>query len=251
MQKIYFLFLALGLLCTYSVEAAELRDSGGKYSICMKLAKVNPDQAFEAAITWRDSGGGDPARHCTAMALVGLKHYKDAAERFEDLAQEMKAENDIRAEVLAQAGQTWLLAGKAQRARDVLTAALKLDPKSVNLYIDRAQAFAADKLYFDAIDDLNQALELEPERVDALVFRASAYRFADSLELAEENINKALYFDPEHLEALLEKGIILRLQEKNDQARQSWMKLLVLAPGSPAAESARTNLENMDVDKSK
>ena len=241
---IFFLCIATPLLANEVEQARE-------YAACMKLTQSEPEEAFESALAWRDRGGGDPAKHCIAAALIGLKFHKEGAERLETLAQEMKAEPAFRARVFDQAGQAWLTAGQAQRARDVLTAGLRLNGNSVTLLMSRAQAFAADKLYYDAIDDLNRVLELNPEWADAYVFRAAAYRFAESLELAEQDVDEALRREPDHVEGLLEKGIIERLLNRKEGARQAWMRLLELAPDSPAADAARANLEKMDVDKSK
>ena len=42
------------------------------YQSCMALARAKPSEGFEAAIAWRDEGGAAAARHCTAIALVGM-----------------------------------------------------------------------------------------------------------------------------------------------------------------------------------
>jgi len=246
----FFLFTAFLLsMAALSQAQAETIDNAKRYEACMRLAINDPDKAFDAALEWHDMGGGHGADHCAAVALIGLKFYKEGAERLEKLAQDIKAENPFRAQLLGQAGQAWLLAGSFGRARDVQTAALELDPESVELLVDRAQAKAADKLYFQAIDDLNHALELDPARIDALVFRATAYRYLDSFDLAREDIDKALSMHPDQPDALLEKGNLLRLTGDDDGARKAWLALLEAAPGSPAALAAQGNLEKMDVKK--
>ncbi len=243
-----FLFL-FAVLATILPASAEADEEAKKYQNCMTLAANNPDKAFDAALEWHDMGGGFGADHCAAVALIGLKFHKEGAERLERLAQEINAEKTMKAELLGQAGQAWLLAGAFGRARDVQTAALELDPQSVELLIDRAQAKAADKLYFPAVDDLNRALEIDPARIDALVFRATAYRYLDNFDMALEDVNKALSMHPDQPDALLEKGNLHRLKGENDLARQAWIDLLEAAPGSPAALAAQANLEKMDVKK--
>jgi len=252
MIKIGNLLIAFFLVVlSFPTFGEEKIDHEHQYKACIALTKSNAEDAFEAAIAWRDMGGGDAAKHCAAIALINLKHFKEGAERLENLARETLADEAFKAGLLAQSGQAWLMAGNSIRAREVQTAGLLLNPNSVDLLIDRSQAFAAEKLYFNAIDDLNRALEINPTMVDALVFRATAYRYADSFELAKEDLNQALEIEPEHIEALLEKGMVERLQGKKDKARSSWMTLLEVAPGSPAAELARANLETMDVNKEK
>lgn len=250
MRRLLFSLAFFGIsLSPFAGAKAESLDNAKKYNACITLAANDPDKAFDAALEWHGVGGGHGADHCAAVALIGLKFYKEGAERLERLAQEIKAEKAFRAQLLGQAGQAWLLAGAFSRARDVLTAAIELDPNSVELLIDRSQAKAADKLYFQAIDDLNHALDLDPSRIDALIFRAAAYRFLDNFDIALEDVNKALSMHPDQPDALLEKGNLHRLKGETGPARKAWVKLLEVAPGSPAATAAQGNLEKMDVKK--
>src|SRR4051812_17093095 len=82
------------------------------YERCIKLAKQDPPAAQSLAQAWHERGGAHPADHCAAVALIGLRQYKEAATRLEALSQAMKtAPPGLRADVLDQAGQAWLLAG--------------------------------------------------------------------------------------------------------------------------------------------
>ena len=241
--------LLLALLCFLSLPATAQRpDPAREYQSCMTLAAKQPDQAFETAGGWIDRGGGPPARHCQAVALVGLGRYGEAAQRLEALAGDPRLRSTPLAEAaLGQAVQAWILAGDNARAIAAATAALKLAPNDPGLLVDRSIGYAGAKQYWEAIDDLNRAIELAPKRADAYVFRGSAYRLLDSLELAREDLAKALSLDPYSPEALLERGILKRLAEDKAGARADWMRVLELAPTSPAAEAARANLEKMDV----
>ena len=70
----------------------------------MRLARTDPNTAFEAALAWQELGGGEAARHCSAVALIGLGQYGQAATRLEDLAKAMKAaDGPSRAAILGQA----------------------------------------------------------------------------------------------------------------------------------------------------
>src|SRR5258708_15542824 len=87
------------------------------YERCMTLARENPAAARDLAESWHDRGGAHPADHCYAAALIGLKQYKEGALRLEKLAQAMvHAPPALRADVLGQAAQGWLLAGDPRRA---------------------------------------------------------------------------------------------------------------------------------------
>ncbi len=223
-------------------------EQAGDYADCMAEARDAPDTAFERAQTWADLGGGAPARHCAAVALIGLGQFEEAAQSLEDLALDLRSDDSaLRADLLAQAGQAWLLAGKPERAYGAQTTALELTPEDPDLWIDRSLALAAAQNYWEAIDDLNRAAELGPPRADLLIFRASAYRYVDAPELAMEDVERALRLDPDNLEGLLERGNLRRVAGDEGGARNDWLRILEIAPDSPAAAAARRNLEKLDV----
>jgi tetratricopeptide (TPR) repeat protein len=238
------ILLAVALAAPVAAKEPEPRQ---RYDACMQLARDRPDQAFDTALAWKGLGGGDAADHCAAAALIGLGHYADAAGRLEALAAKTKEDTQVKAGLLAHAAQAWLLDGKSERAEGVLTAALKLTPGDAALLVDRAEARAGQKNYQGAVDDLTESIRIEDRRPDAFVFRATAYRFLDKPELALADVEKALRLNPRHVDGLLERGILRRLKGDAAGARQDWLEILKLAPESPAAGSARTNLENMDV----
>ena len=225
---------------------AEEIDHRAEYRRCMSLAAEKPDKGFEVAIAWRGLGGGDAAEHCTAVSLLELKHYDEAAKRFEFLAQNTVAEPEFRAQLLGQAAQAWLLSGKLQRAENVATAALRLAPMEIDLLIDRAQVSAARSDHGRSIVDLNKVLDQNPNHADALVFRASALRLSGKNSVAAIDVDRALAIEPEHPEGLLERGILRRLLKDKIGARADWLQVIVTSPGTVAAESARTNLQRMD-----
>jgi tetratricopeptide (TPR) repeat protein len=217
------------------------------YARCMDDARRNPAAALESATAWRNSGGGHPAEHCAAVALIGLKRYGEAGKRFDGLADAMiKAPAELRAEVLDQAGQAWLLAGDAARAEGSLTSALALMPDDPDLLTDRSEAYAAQKRYNEAIADLDRALARDAGRIDALIFRASANRFSGKLDEALRDAEAAAQLAPNDPDALLERGNVRRLKGDDAGARQDWRRVAELAPNTPAAAAARENLAKLD-----
>ena len=143
------------LLAAPFASAGPLRPNAGipesdeqQYDACVALTQKAPDDAFEAAITWRDQGGGFPAKHCVTLALIALKQYAEAADRLEDLAREMHAKAmPLQADVLDQAANAWLLAGQTARAAMVISAAIDIQPKNADFLIDRARVYAADNKF--------------------------------------------------------------------------------------------------------
>jgi tetratricopeptide (TPR) repeat protein len=218
------------------------------YDKCMILAKQDPGAARDLAERWQGRGGDHPADHCYAVALVGLKQYKEGAARLEKLAQAMiHAPASLRAEVLGQAAQAWLLAGDPARAYAADGEALKLHPDNPELMIDRAEAAGTAGWFDKAVVDLDHALKLNPERVEALIYRASAYRELGKLDLALADIDKAVGLAPKSAPALLERGDIRRLKGDVDGARRDWVLVSQLAPGSTADDAAKTNIERLEL----
>ena len=218
------------------------------YDRCLKLAKSDPGAARDLAERWQSRGGAHPADHCYAVALIGLKQYKDGATKLEALAQAMvHAPNSLRAEVLDQASQAWLLAGDSARAYAAGTAALGLLPDDPDLLVDRAEAAGSEGWYDKALADLDRVLKADPSRVDALVYRATAYRELGKLDEALTDINHAIELSPNSVAALLERGDILRLKGDADGARKDWVRVSELAPGSDADAEAKTNIERLEL----
>lgn len=223
-------------------------DHAEEYRACLALTRVAPEDAFESALAWESAGGGEPARHCAAVALIYLDQFEEAAHRLELMADRVATLNPrLAAEALAQAGQAWTMAEQTDRALGAQNAALKLSPDDVELLIDRSITLAGKEQFWEAIDDLNRASELAPDRVDVLVFRSSAYRMVEANDLAMEDVTRALTADPHNPEGLLERGILKSEAGDADGARQDWMQVLKLVPEGPVGQAARNRLEKLDV----
>lgn len=217
------------------------------YERCLTLAKEKPGEARALAQRWHEHGGAHPADHCLAVALVGLHEYKQAAGRLETLAQAMiHAPVELRADVLDQAAQAWLLAGDAARAYAAESTALGLRPDDSELLVDRAEAAGAAGWFDKAIADLDRVLKTAPRRLDALIYRASAYRALGRLDPALADIEAALKEAPDSVPALLERGNIRVLRGDLDGARQDWARVAQLAPGGAAETAAKANIARLD-----
>jgi tetratricopeptide (TPR) repeat protein len=231
---------------TASPTVSSTEKAAETYAYCMNLAKTNAAAAQRLAEEWRERGGAHPADHCAAVALFEMGRYREAAMRLETLSQRMtKAPVSLRAEVLDQAGQAWLLAGDPVQAYALAREAVVLQPADPELRLDRAEA-AASAGYFDrAIGDLDIVLKADPNRADALIYRASAYRALERLDAALADIDAALTRAPDSAPALLERGNIRRLMGNVDGARRDWQRVGEIAPGTQADITARANLERL------
>ena len=212
----------------------------------MKLARDNPAAARKLAETWRQRGGGHPADHCTAVALIGLRQYKEAAGRLETLAQGMaNAPAELRAETLEQAAQAWLMAGDPARAYAAAGSALTLRPDDAELLLRRAEAAGAAHWYDKAVADLDRVLKADPARIDALIYRAAANRAQGRLDPAFDDISTALKLAPDSVAALLERGNIRSLRGDIEGAQLDWRRVAAMSPGSAAASAAKKNLDRL------
>ncbi len=230
---------------------AEQTDPSATYEDCLLQVEAAPEEAYEKAMSWAAMGGGEAAEHCAAVALIGMRHYVEAGERLEDLANKLArlGESALSLQALAQAGQAWLLAKNLERAYAVQTTALKQAPDDVELLVDRAVTLGEAKNYGDALADLDHALELAPGRPDILIYRASAQRYLGNISAAIEDVERALVLDPDNPEGLLERGNLRRLGNDLAGARADWQRAATLAEGLPTGDAAQANIATLELGK--
>jgi tetratricopeptide (TPR) repeat protein len=199
--------LAFGLLAALPARAAD--DDAAHYTRCMSQAGANAAAALADATAWSKAGGGAPAAHCAARALVGLKRYGEAAAKLDALARASSTPAGMRPEIFAQAGNTWLLAGNGAKAATSLRAALTLSAGDADLFADLGRADAMLRNWKDAVLDLNAAINLRRDS-DLLVLRASAYRALKDYRAALSDLNAALAVRPGNANAVMERGLLRR-----------------------------------------
>jgi regulator of sirC expression with transglutaminase-like and TPR domain len=222
------------------------------YSECLKKADRHPDEALEMAMNALGNGDDAGAEHCAALALVGLKQFGEAARRLDKLARKASAGGyEVRAQLMDQAGNAWLLAGQPELATASFTAALTLMSTDADYLIDRARASAALKKWTAAESDLSSALVAEPGNVQALVLRSSARRAQKNLQGAMGDVTQALLLDAENVEALVERGLLRAAQGDKAGARKDFLAVLERAPDGDAAASARVEIEKLELKKTR
>ncbi len=217
-----------------------------EYAACMDLARSDPLKGFERAQLWFERGGKAAAVHCSAVALIGQRQFALAAKTFEHLAEDGQGTPvALKGDLLGQAGQAWLMAGKDSRAIAAFSKAVAAQPRDVELRIDRAFAYAGLGRYPEAIGDLSRALEMAPGRADAYLYRAGAYRRVNDLALAARDVNRSLALGPGNPDAYLERGIIRLLSGDDQGAGSDWRRVIETAPKSAAARDAHRNLKQI------
>jgi hypothetical protein len=229
-------------------------DDAARYTRCLGQVPLNAQDALESALKWIGEGGGAPAKHCHALALMAVGQPAEAATRLEALAKARGAFGDaLRQQILDQAGNAWLIAGNVQAAVADFTAALelarlaKLGPAAQATALgDRARAqILAGKLK-EARADLGAAIGLMATPA-TLVTRARLERQEDEIGVAHADIARALKLDAKFAEAFLERGRLRLLARDPNAARQDFVQASLLAGTGPIADEAQRELEKLDV----
>ena len=102
------LCLLLLLVAAPAVQA-DVIDDRAEYGRCMDMARHDPDQGWEEAQHWLGLGGGEAARHCAAIALIGRGKVAEGAQMLEELAGKSHRAAPLRAQMLAQAAESWVM----------------------------------------------------------------------------------------------------------------------------------------------
>lgn len=232
-------------LSSLAVEgaAAQTKEDERRYRTCLLQIRENASLALKTAEEWRAQGGGTPALHCVAMALLAGGNHQEAGVRLEALADILTEERaDLRPEVLAQAAQAWLFAGQPERALKALDRAIALKANDSDLVIDRAVIHANAGRLAEAERDLDRALAMVATRDDALALRAAIRRKQGRLDEARADAERAVALNAMNAEAWLERGLIRHAKGDKRGAEEDWRHAMQAAPDSAAAKAAAQNL---------
>jgi tetratricopeptide (TPR) repeat protein len=239
----------LALLVTLQGASAATAPVEGRaqYEHCLARAAVSPKDALSEALEWQNTGGGPASDHCLAVALVGLHRYGEAAAKLDALAHGGFASDPaMRAALFDQAGNAWLLAGRADNAIGSFSAALAIDPTDADVLADRARANAVQSNWARADSDLSAALLVDPSRADFLVLRGSARHALGHKAEARADFDQALALRPAYADALVERGTMKFEAGDVLGARADWNATISAAPSSAAAGEARQHLTDAE-----
>lgn len=211
MSMVAALILPLVLAQTSAAPAGQL---GERFAQCLALIETNPADAYEAGMAWAAEAQSVHAYRCAAMALIAQNRFPEGARRLSSLASAVAPENTaLRAELWSQAGNAWLLAHEPGQARSVFTRAivsLESEPQQLpDLLIDRARAYAMERDWRPAEEDLSRSLDIRPNDALALRLRAAARMNQNSFQLAEADARAAVRLEPANEENTLVLGDVL------------------------------------------
>ncbi len=214
---------------------------------CAAAARATPDKAIELAGDWRLKGGGLDARHCLGLAYAQLERWAPAATAFEQAAGEAETARDgRRAEFWVQAGNAWLAARDAAKARKAFDAALAAGISSPELqgevHLDRARALVALGDAAGGRADLDRGLALVPGDPFGWYLSAALAQREGNLARARADIEKAVAGAPDDPDILLLAGNVAGLSGELDAARGFFNRAVRAAPDSASGKAAAAAL---------
>ena len=136
--------------------------------------------------------------------------------------------------IKAQSGQM----GEALR---LISAALTINPRAAEAYVNLANVMHALKRDADALDCLDRALAIDPSDLQALQNRGSALLTLDRPQDALACFEQVLQRAPRNGEALLNRGVALATLERHAEALDDFDAALRLAPAHPDLHYNRGN----------
>ena len=189
---------------------------------CIDKIDVDPEAAYEEAMSWANETHAPEARRCAALAMIGRGEPAIGAQKLLALVMEKDAgDGATRAEILVEAGNAWILAERPANAIAALNGALKLAPNSPDVLIDRARALIMEGKWRDGEMDLTRALDQRPKDAYALTIRAQARLQQEVFDLALKDAQAALAIEPKDDLALAVRGAAIDGQRKARADAQS------------------------------
>ncbi|HWK35137.1 hypothetical protein [Sphingomonas sp.] len=242
------------LLLQATVAAPPVESAEARFERCVDLATGDPARGEAEASAWRLAGGGAPARQCLGLAYATSGNYVGAAGAFTEAAHQAEIAADPRAGgYWAQAGNAWLAAGEATKARTALDAALASGTLAGlelgEAQLDHARAAVATDDLATARADLDRAIVNASADPLAWLLSATLARRMGDRPRAEKDIAEALRLSADDAAVQLEAGNIAAVAGDEGRARLGWQKAVQLAPDSPSGVAARAALAQFDADK--
>ncbi|HCG99253.1 MAG: hypothetical protein A2074_00310 [Candidatus Aquicultor primus] len=152
--------------------------------------------------------------------------------------------------VLDPAGNTPAAQDQSQADTAAQTAALEkaveANPKDLGNLILLGNAYHGQQIHDKAIDVYTRALELDPKNVDVRIDRATNYFYSGQVDTATAEGIKGVELDPKHANARFNLGIFYSAQGKNKEAVESFKAYLKLEPKGEGADRAKAQIEVLE-----
>jgi tetratricopeptide (TPR) repeat protein len=225
--------------------------TAGPYDDCVALIATDAAQAEVDAYRWEQAGGGAPAQHCRALALLEQGAERRAAELMVKIATDDRTlPDEVRSEMLVEAGEIYLGIGDIGFGQSAASRALLLarEPRAALALSARLKAAQGD--WQGAANDLDGALARGEPDAELLVLRASARLRLGQRVAARSDLLWATEIAPDMASVWLERGVLEAAGDggdaSRDAARAAWLKAIELDRDGVVGEAARLRLQRME-----
>lgn len=181
-----------------------------RYLSCLERVDADHDAAFEDALAWRMEGGGWPAAHCEARALIALGDVSNGATMLEEQAgsDALIHDGSIRVSMLVEAGEAWLMIRRNEDAARAFAAALELAPNDAGALLGQAETSLALGAWDAAQAAATASIEQDPQMAGGWRLRALARLETGALDAAWQDMETARGIEPDNIDILVLRGRI-------------------------------------------
>lgn len=220
------------------------------YESCTALVSADPALAEVEAGRWERFGGGAPAGHCRALALIALGSDLSAADAIFDVVRTYpELTPDAQADLLAQAAKIYLDRGMHEQSAYALNLASQVAPAAAGMLRTRAALRLAQGEPEGAERDLDQLLQQSSAGAPDVINRAIARRQQGDFAGARADAAWATELAPGNASAWLELGAAEEGLGSKPAARAAWLRAIDLDPDrteGAIGRAAQLSLQRMD-----
>ena len=224
-----------------------------RLQLCIERAGKDPATSLAEASAWVAAAKGanrSKPLECLGQIYTVLLRWDAAEGAFAEAAGVTPPADDARrAALFAQAGNAALAGGHADRALNHLDAAVAvpgIGPLARGqAEIDRARALLALDRLEDSVAAFAAAQRDAPDDPDAWLLGATVARRRGDYAAAQRQIEVAGKLASTDPEVGLEAGVIAMLDGREPAARKAWQSVMLVAPGTREAETAKAYLAQL------
>jgi tetratricopeptide (TPR) repeat protein len=222
---IFFALLALA-----AGIAPTLAQTESEAAICSAEAAKSPDEMIGICGLVIDSAAAAPADRI--HALLARAELRRKSEQFDLAVQDCSEAIRLDPAPRAFDCRGNALAGdkKYLPALDDFDRAIKLDPKYVQAFADRAATFGLMRETRLAVRDYTEAVRLDPTRVQGFVDRAEAYLKVRRIDLAIDDQSEAIRLEPSSSDHFEARGKLYARNSAYDRAIADFNEAIRLEP---------------------
>ncbi|MFO1249506.1 MAG: tetratricopeptide repeat protein [Alphaproteobacteria bacterium] len=181
----------------------------------------------------------EPSSFAPRHMLGVIRFQQGRAEDAADLISAALKQNPKVADAWINLGHVQASLGRREDAAESYGRALTLAPGQVEILHNRGNLLREMKRFDAALADYDAALALRPDLAETWTVRGAALSEMGRNEEALESLDRALALQPGLVAALANRGFALRELARFDEALACLDRALALQPGHPAAQANR------------